>query len=94
MQIDISFQGPASEELFEIGAIDITPGSYDRVYYGKGENRAVAAVRACLAIANCEPESLLAQVLKQAYESLPPEALMQEADGITHDMYCVIKVKE
>lgn len=85
MKFDIKFEGPADPIMAKHGAINFDLEGYDAVYVGLGKNKVEAFVSA----RNHIPKPLQDEI-ELGY---PPEFTVEEADGVTYHVYCIIRVK-
>ncbi len=94
MQISFTFYGPCSDELANSGLVDFDPHGNDVVVVGKGITRALAANAAVAEFADTFFSEYLQNVSDYINSRLNPTALEVEADGTTHNVFCVIRFTE
>lgn len=93
MKMSVKFAGPASDELADAGAIDLSDQGYEHVFVGKGTTKAAAmdsALNKCVSVFD-------ASTFDQAYslmfhKPLTSEHHVKEADGVLCNVFCIMRV--
>lgn len=94
MLISFTFHGPCSDELANAGVVDFDLLGHDTVVIGKGISRAASANDAVAAFADTPKAEYLQDISDYVNSNLSQRDLEVEADGTTHNVFCVIRFTE